>query len=96
MKTKFMRLVAAGTLVSGMAAFSGCATVEQLDEVRKIAEDAKSSADSALQSASQGQQMARDAQSSADQAMRAAEAAQACCNANSERMERMFQRSMAK
>ena len=41
-------------------------------------------------------QAAAAAQSTADQALAAATEAQACCEANKEAMERMFQKSMSK
>jgi len=53
------------------------------------AEAARASADSASQTAA-------SAQSTADQALSAATEAQNCCDANRDRLERMFQKSMSK
>ncbi|MCH9006269.1 MAG: hypothetical protein IH838_13415, partial [Proteobacteria bacterium] len=47
-------------------------------------------------SADRAAQAAAAAQSTADQALSAATEAQACCEANRESMERMFQKSMSK
>ena len=52
-------------------------------------EEVKATADRASQAAA-------SAQSTADQALSAATEAQACCEANRESMERMFQKSMSK
>jgi hypothetical protein len=77
----------------------GCATVEQLNEVRAIAENAQSVANSAASAAS----AADGAMSAANQAMDAAKAAQsaadaalACCNENSSKLDRMFEKAMQK
>ena len=60
-----------------------------MEEGGEAAEAARASADRAAQAASA-------AQSTADQALSAATEAQACCEANRESMERMFQKSMSK
>ena len=49
-----------------------------------------------LAAADRAAQAAAAAQSTADQALAAATEAQACCEANRESMERMFQKSMSK
>ena len=71
----------ASALALFVAMAAGCATTG-LDDV-------KATADRAAQAAS-------SAQSTADQALAAATEAQACCEANKESMERMFQKSMSK
>ncbi len=48
------------------------------------------------ETANRAAQAAARAQSTADQALAAATEAQACCEANTERMERMFERSQSK
>jgi hypothetical protein len=79
--------VAALALVVGLA--GGCASTQDLERVEGLA--------------MQAQSMARDAQASADRAnqtadaaLQTAEGAQACCDANTERMDRMFRKSMYK
>lgn len=96
MKAKLTRLVAAGALSSVIVIFSGCASTEELAEVRRIAEEAQSTADRAAATASDAQASATQAQQAAADASFKADEAAACCAANSERMERMFQRSMSK
>ena len=93
--------VGAIVLVLGMA--SGCATQEARDSVQAAADSAardaaaaKSSAEAARAAADGAAQAAARAQSTADQALAAASEAQSCCNANRDRLERMFQKSMSK
>ena len=75
----------------------------QLEEIQatanKAAADASAAAaaaESARAAADRAAQAAAAAQSTADQALSAATEAQACCEANRESMERMFQKSMSK
>ena len=81
----------------------GCATVEQLNEVRAIAENAQSAADSAASAASSAASAADGAAAAANQAANAAseaqsaaDAAMACCNENSSKLDRMFEKAMQK
>jgi Flp pilus assembly protein TadG len=70
----------------------GCATTggdDAAGAANQAAEAARAAADRAAQAAA-------DAQSSADQALSAATEAQACCEANRETMERMFQKVSSK
>lgn len=87
-------------LVSAMAAFvvlgSGCATKGQLEEVRALAASAQKSAEQAVTTASAADSKASAAAQKADQAADAAGAAQKCCQANSEKMNRMFEKAMTK
>lgn len=92
--------VSAIVLVLGLA--SGCATTgaeesqATADAAARDAAAAKSAAEAARAAADSAAQAARAAQSTADQALAAAREAQACCDANRDRLERMFQRSQAK
>jgi murein lipoprotein len=56
----------------------------------------KSSIDAAAQAASQASQAAQSASAEANRATAAAQASQQCCDANTERMDRMFRRSVSK
>lgn len=94
-KNVFKGLVLAG-LVAGAA---GCATIspEQLSEVRAMAEQAQRSADAAQATADKAQQSADSARQAADKAVAdARREARACCEANSKRIERMFEESQKK
>lgn len=94
--------IGAVALVLGMA--SGCATDSAaLTEVRataaQAAQDAaaaKAAAEAARAAADRASQQAASAQSTASQALTTANSSQSCCDANTERLERMFQKSMSK
>jgi hypothetical protein len=82
---------------------AGCAATAGLDDVKATADRAAadasaaaSAAEAARASADRAGQAAAAAQSTADRALAAATEAQACCEANRESMERMFQKSMSK
>ena len=81
LKTSFIALA--------LAVMSGCATTQQLEEVRAIAEGASSSASNAASQAS-------SALSTANKALSAADAAQACCDANTSKIDRAFEQTMKK
>lgn len=92
--------VGAAALIVGLA--SGCASTG-LDEVRATANQAaadaaaaKTAAEAARAAADRAAQQAASAQSTASQALQQANSAQSCCDANTERLERMFQKSMSK
>ena len=74
----------------------GCATVEQLNEVRAIAESAQSAANSAASAADSAMSAANQAMDAASSAQSAADAATACCNENSSKLDRMFEKAMQK
>lgn len=82
---------------------SACVTPQSLDAVRATAEAAAadaaaaaSAAETARAAADRASRAASSAQRTADRALSGANEAQACCDANKEAMERMFQKSMAK
>jgi hypothetical protein len=88
-------------LTLGLAA--GCANNTSLEEVRGTADQAAadaaaaaSAAEAARAAADRAAQAASSAQSTADRALSAATESQACCEANREAMDRMFQRSQSK
>ena len=96
-------LVKVTFLAAVMMILGGCATVEQLNEVRAIAESAQSAANDAGSAASSAASAADSAAAAANQAMEAAgsaqsaaDAAMACCNENTSKLDRMFEKAMAK
>ncbi|HKL63599.1 MAG TPA: Lpp/OprI family alanine-zipper lipoprotein [Woeseiaceae bacterium] len=102
---KHMKRIATkiGAVAATMLLVTGCANQTALDEVQATAERAaadaaaaKSAADAARSAADRASQMASSAQSTASQALSAAQGAENCCDANRERLERMFQKSMSK
>jgi hypothetical protein len=107
MKSKFVKTMGAALI---LALAAGCATKGELAEVRALADAAQRSADQAKQAAgdaqrtgSRAQQAAADAQTAAnraqataDQAAISASDANKCCAANSERLDRMFEKAQRK
>ena len=95
-----------GALLAILTYAGGCApsfhaSLTEIDEVRAIAENARSMAEQAAasqsnQSNAAAEQMASEARDTANEALSAANAAQASSDANSERLERMFEESQAK
>ena len=83
------------TIISGCA-MGGCVTTEQLAEVREIAEGAQAAADRAANSADAAMAAANRAMDAAAGAQSAADAANACCNENSSKLDRMFEKAMQK
>jgi hypothetical protein len=90
--------ISALTLVAALAV--GCANTAEIEATaNRAAADAAaaaSAAEAARAAADRAAQAAAGAQSTADQALAAATEAQACCEANRESMERMFQKTMSK
>ena len=99
-KLKKGAVLAAVVLSVGLA---GCASQKSVDELsaRVSALESSSSATNAAaaaasKAAGEAKAMAQSAQNNANQAMQAASAAQACCDANSDKIERMFERAQRK
>lgn len=104
MQDKLLKSLQALAMVGTVAFAAGCTVtgteeaadtgIDPLAEVREIANEALRTANTAAFNASTAKDMALSAQESADAAMEAATAAQACCDANSRRMNVMFHDSM--
>jgi len=108
MTRKVLMTLGAAILMVGMT--TGCATRGALQEVRALAEsaqrtaeaanraaaDAQKTANRAQQAAAEAQTGSERAQAAADQAAVAASDANKCCQANTERMDRMFEKSQRK
>ena len=78
-------VIAAAAVLAAPTLFSGCASDQMkkdIAEVRAMAEEANAKADAAA--------------AKADMAMDTAQDAQACCNNNSEKVDRMFRKAMMK
>lgn len=106
MTTIIKRTAIVIALLGGLGMASGCASTSmqsQLDEARQMAQKASQDAAAAMSAAREASSTAADARSMAASAKQAADAAraaagsaEACCTANTERMERMFKKSMSK
>ena len=82
---KRVTIVAAAAVLAASTLLSGCAT----DQMKQDIADAKAMAEEANAKADA-------ASAKADSAMNAAQDAQSCCNANSEKLDRMFRKAMMK
>jgi len=102
MQNKLLKSLQALAIAGTVAFAAGCTTsdtmepevVDPLAEVREIANEALRTANTAAFNAATAKDMALSAQATADEALEAAAAAQACCDANSRRMNVMFHDSM--
>lgn len=92
-----MTKVLKGMILAGfVAGAAGCVSSGDLEEVRAMAQEAQSTAQSAESTANSAESTAENAQQTADRAMKAAQEAKDCCEANSKRIERMFEKSQRK
>lgn len=82
----------AAAVLAASTLLAGCASEQTKQDIA----DAKAMAAEAKAAAEQAQSSADAAASQADMAMDAARGAQACCDANSERVDRMFRKAMMK
>lgn len=98
------KVLKVGAIVLVLAVASGCAASQSAidaaqataDAAARDAAAAKSAAEAARATADRAAQAAASAQSTADRALSAATAAQTCCDANRDRLERMFRTSQSK
>lgn len=94
--TRIPRALATAVVVAGMAIASGCANTEEMNELRQMASDAMAAAQQAQGAAGRAQSTADGAANQAAEALQRADEANSCCKANTERMNRMFKKSMQK
>ena len=93
MKTTVIR---ASLLALAFGLLSGCATTEQIAEIKAMAEKAQATASSASSKADSAAAAAADAMEAARRAESAAQAAQACCNEQKSRLDRALEDIMKK
>ncbi len=93
MKIKLTKIFALA-LVLGFA--GGCADMTQMDAIKATADAALAEAQSASAKANNALNVASEASYAATQAQADATAALECCNDNSARMDRMFEKAMMK
>ncbi len=92
MQSTLITAARATVLAVSVGLTAGCATTGDLERVEGIANNALSTA----QAAGGAQTAADNAVSVAQEAKASADAAQACCTETSDKIDRMFQRSMQK
>lgn len=95
--------VGVNALLVVAAMLGGCASTDELQEIREMAQQARSAAanaqgtaDRAMAAAGAADTRAMAADRKADGALRAANEASNCCQANSEKLDRMFRKAMQK
>ncbi len=96
MQSTLITAARATVLAVSVGLTAGCATTGDMDGVRTDATNALQKAEAAQQSASAAQAAADNAASVAQETKASADAAQACCTETSDKIDRMFQRSMQK
>ncbi len=83
-------------LAASVGLIGGCAPTTQLAEVEAMASAAMDKANDAYNLAQVANTTASEAAYAAGEAQSTAEAALECCNANSQKLDRMFQKAMMK
>lgn len=89
-------LIRASILALAVVMLGGCVTTEQLNEVKSIAESAQATANSAAERSSNALSVANQALDAAHKAQDSAQSALDCCNQNSSKLDRMFEKAMQK
>ena len=89
-------LIKASILGFALVLLSGCASEQQISEIKSMAESAQSTANNAASQASRALATANEALDTARQAQATANSAMDCCNANSSKIDRMFEKAMRK
>ena len=93
MKTKLLKI---SILALSIGLFGGCADTTQIDAVKATADAAMAKATDAYNLAQNAHTVASEAAYAADKASKDAQAALACCNENSKRLDKMFEKAMQK
>ena len=90
------RAIALAVIPFTLIMASGCASTGDLDAVRKLAQEAKDSADRANQKSDQALATANEAKAAAANAQRTADEAKAAAQHANERVDRAFKKSVQK
>lgn len=90
------KIIKASILAISIGLVGGCADTTQLEAVKATANAAMARADDAYNLAQNAHTVASEAAYAADKASKDAQAALACCNENSARLDKMFEKAMAK
>jgi hypothetical protein len=89
-------LIKAGAIAAVLAMAGGCATTEQLNEVKTMASNAQSAAAAAQSRADAAMAAANSAMDAARAAQASADAAQSCCNDQKSRLDKIVEDMMKK
>ncbi len=90
------KLIKISVLALSMGLVGGCADMTQIDAAKAAADAAMARANDAYNLAQNAHTVASEASFAADKASKDAQAALACCNENSSRLDRMFEKAMMK
>jgi len=93
MQTKLIKI---SILALSIGLVGGCADTTQIDAVKATADAAMARANDAYNLAQNAHTVASEAAYAADKASKDAQAALACCNENSRRLDKMFEQAMQK
>lgn len=103
MKERVLRTLGLSVVLSALVLGAGCATSGEVDEVKKMAQDAKVSADQANRTAAEAAASAKEAkdaaasaQAAAAAAQRAAEEAKTASQQTGEKVDRAFKKAVQK
>ena len=89
-------IIKASVLALSLAMLGGCADMTQIEEAKAQAAAAMAKANDAYNLAQTSHNIASEAAYAAQQAQSTAESAMECCNANSAKLDRMFEKAMMK
>jgi hypothetical protein len=90
------KIIKVSALALSLAMLGGCADMTQIDAAKAAAADAMAKATEAYNLATLGHGIASEAAYAAQQAQATADAALECCNTNSQKLDRMFEKAMMK
>ena len=90
------KLIKTSILVFSIGIIGGCADMSQIDAAKAAADAAMARANDAYNLAQNAHTVASEAAYASDQAQKTAQAALECCNDNSSKLDRMFEKAMMK
>ena len=90
------KIIKVTLLAVSLGMLGGCATTEQLEEAKAMASASMEKANDAYNLAQIANTTASEASYAAQQAQATAQSALECCNDNSSKLDRMFQKAMMK
>ena len=90
------KLIKVSILALSMGLVGGCADVAQVEAAKAAADAAMARANDAYNLAQNAHTVASEAAFAADKASKDAQAGLNCCNENSARMDKMFEKAMQK
>lgn len=90
------KIIKVSAIALSLALLGGCADMTQIEEAKAQAAAAMAKATDAYNLAALGHGVATEAAYAAQQAQATADAAMECCNDNSQKLDRMFEKAMMK